>query len=157
MNADEHQFFSKYGQRTSPEATLQSVFVGCSYLLRISSLPFKVFSIGVYRRSSAAEFFASISADIRLLDDPGPALDVRLDEPGELLRTVADRLRALGEKLPGHFGRLQHLHGLRVDSPDDRLRRGRRREQRVPQRGFVARYALLGDGRKIGRRARARP
>jgi hypothetical protein len=94
----------------------------------------------------------AIQRHLRLLHQPGPLCDLRLDELLHLLRAVANALRALRFKLPDDVLGTQGLDGVVVQTVRDRLRRPLGREQRAPQRRLVARQRLrdCGDvGREI--------
>src|SRR5574342_526661 len=64
---------------------------------------------------------ALVSADVRLLDDFRPALDLDRDEFLELLGATADRLGTLREQLPGNIRGLEYFHCFRMHALDDRL------------------------------------
>src|ERR1700730_1271262 len=104
--------------------------------------------------------FRSLSLDVRRLDNGPPFLDLGLLKRAERLRRLLvarnDLLTEAGELLARCRIR-QNIGDRRVELGDDRLRRGFRRPDRIPDRTGEIGQSGLGGRRDFRRRRQAAP
>src|SRR5436189_3516974 len=93
---------------------------------------------------------SSFCADSGRARDPGPFVDLRLDERGELLGTAADGLRAVRGQTLHDLGCTQGAHDLAVQPLDDVARGSGRRENSVPLGRIVTWKPGFGYRRNLG-------
>src|SRR5712691_13425728 len=94
--------------------------------------------------------FFSIRLQVRLLHDRAVSIVLLPEELGELLRRVARRLQAQGEKALLDVASLEDLADLARQPPGNRARHSRGRHEADPAGHLVARQlARLGDRRQV--------
>src|SRR5213593_3990843 len=85
-----------------------------------------------WRTSAGTAGAASFRTDVRLFRELGPLHELDRHDLAECLGRAADALAALGEQLLAHVGIGDDDVERLVELLDDRLRRLRRNEHRVP-------------------------
>src|SRR6266699_5303322 len=100
-------------------------------------------------RSAERTTGPSFGADSSRARDPGPFVDLRLDERGELLGTAAYRLRAVRGQPLHDLGCAQGAHDLAVQALDDLACGSGRREHAVPLGRIVTRKPGFGQRRNL--------
>src|SRR5437762_2504606 len=83
----------------------------------------------------------SVGFDVRLLDDPAPALDVGLDHGAELLRRAACGSHAVGREKIGDVLGLERVVRRLVYALDHCAGQPLGADEAVPQHHLVARHA----------------
>src|SRR4030095_3212589 len=97
----------------------------------------------------------SLGPDTRRRDDLRPFRDLLPDARRELLRSTVTGVDALTCELLGDVGQAQHFFELGIETLYDSYGCFGRRNDTVPQSGFVPRHARFRNRWHVGQRGRA--